>query len=86
MAEQSSSMDDKLARILEKLRVRGQTHPQLCSVWREYLAIKRNKFENDMDNCIDMIDRTNDAKHGDLSVEQIWFLSNISGMLYPNTT
>jgi len=86
MNEVAASIDDKLENVIAKLRVRARTHPQLCRVWREYLAIKREKLETAMDTCMDMIDKTSDSSSGDISVDQMWFLSNMGDMVYRNTT
>ncbi len=77
-------METRISHIENKLDDRMGSHPTLVKVWREYLKIKKKKFENDLTQCEKMLDEIGQIE--DPSLEQLLLLQYIANMVSTNTT
>ena len=61
-------MDELYENTIDALDKKRNTHPNIIRIWDTYLKYKKKNFIDDMNMCIEVI---NKIEHGDLSVINI---------------
>lgn len=75
---------EELNGILNSIKDKSETHPNLSRVWYEYLNIKKIKFENDIVQAKQALEYMETIP--DLPLESIILLTSISEILRENIT
>jgi hypothetical protein len=70
--------------VLNTIKNKKDTHPNLSRLWGEYLLLKKEKFEKDIEQAKIVIE--NMEVMSDLSWESITLLTSLSQILRENTT
>ena len=74
-------MDNKLSIINKLLDKKKETYPNITSVWKNYINIKKNSLEKDLENGIDLFNNIENLQHEDLDLLTIAFIYLISNKL-----
>ena len=77
-------MDEKLNNIKTYFELKRMSHPNLIKIWSEYIKIKEKKFNNDMQRCLNMLDKIDNFN--DLTMEEILLTSSILNIVSDNNT
>ena len=77
-------MEMRINEIENQLTSKINTHPTLVRLWREYLRIRKTKFERDLMQCEKMLENIGDVN--DPSPEQLLLTHHVLKMVFPNTT
>jgi hypothetical protein len=77
-------METRISDLENKLDDRLGSHPTLVKLWKEYLKIKKRRFENDLIQCENMLDKIEEIN--DPSPEQLLLLQHVVQMVSTNTT
>ena len=46
-------MDVRYEQVMNKLNELSTTHPNLSNVWREFINVKKERFEYTLDKCLE---------------------------------
>ena len=74
-------MDNKLIIINKLLDKKKETYPNITSVWKNYINIKKNSLEKDLEKGIDLFNNIENLHHEDLDLLTIAFIYLISNKL-----
>ena len=74
-------MDNKLSIINKLLEKKKEKYPNITSVWKNYINIKKNSLEKDLENGIDLFNNIENLQHEDLDLLTIAFIYLISNKL-----
>ena len=74
-------MDNKLSIINKLLDKKKEKYPNITSVWKNYINIKKNSIEKDLENGIDHFNNIENLQHEDLDLLTIAFIYLISNKL-----
>ena len=75
-------MDNKLSIMNKLLDKKKEKYPNITSVWKNYINIKKNSLEKDLENGIDKIfNNIENLQHEDLDLLTIAFIYIISNKL-----
>ena len=74
-------MDNKLSIINKLLDKKKEKYPNITSVWKNYINIKKNSLEKDLENGIDLFNNIENLQHEDLDLLTIAFIYLISNKL-----
>ena len=59
----------KYEEIVTKLNEHSETHPNIVSLWKHYIHIKRESYQNSIQNCLKAIDAF--KEQSDIEMETI---------------
>ena len=71
-----NELDERISSIVQKLNSYNNSHPNLTTIWENYLNIRLEKIINTIDDCETLITRIESGAN-DLSETQIYALYNI---------
>tara|TARA_A200000113_G_scaffold225365_2_gene245980 strand:+ start:718 stop:960 length:243 start_codon:yes stop_codon:yes gene_type:complete len=54
--------DSDLERIIDRLKIASETHPNICNLWANYLFLKRTAYDNAITQAVNMLDTLNDSE------------------------
>ena len=74
-------MDNKLSIINKLLDKKKEKYPNITSMWKNYINIKKNSLEKDLENGIDLFNNIENLQHEDLDLLTIAFIYLISNKL-----
>ena len=74
-------MDNKLSIMNKLLDKKKEKYPNITSVWKNYINIKKNSLEKDLENGIDLFNNIENLQHEDLDLLTIAFIYLISNKL-----
>lgn len=74
---------ERLNNVRNNMRLHMNTHPNLISVWDNYLNIRIHKLNQSIEECEKLEERIN-AGHPDLTLEQIYMLSVVLNQVGTN--
>ena len=74
-------MDNKLIKLNKLLDKKKEKYPNITSVWKNYINIKKNSLEKDLEKGIDLFNNIENLHHEDLDLLTIAFIYLISNKL-----
>tara|TARA_Y100000310_G_C20078147_1_gene532537 strand:+ start:322 stop:546 length:225 start_codon:yes stop_codon:yes gene_type:complete len=74
-------MDNKLIKLNKLLDKKKEKYPNITSVWKNYINIKKNSLEKDLENGINLFNKIENLQHEDLDLLTIAFIYLISKKL-----
>lgn len=77
--------------IIRRLQEKSTTSPVITSLWREYLNLKKIRFEDtirEIKNILQILDNYNEERgeNYDLSIDTLFFIHNYMQIMRENTT
>ena len=77
-------MESRMLEIENLLNNNAASHPNLVSIWKRYLVIKKTNLETALTQCENMLE--NISRFDDQTPEQLIIMSEILNMVFTNTT
>ena len=74
-------MDNKLIKLNKLLDKKKEKYPNITSVWKNYINIKKNSLEKDLERGIDLFNNIENLHNEDLDLLTIAFIYLISNKL-----